>query len=59
MAIAHSENVPSFRNDKRWPAAITSLAVGSGFFALWFWLLPSGSVSTWNWSAPHFGAGWL
>jgi len=40
MAIAHSENVPSFRNHKRWPAALTSLAVGSGFFALWLWLLP-------------------
>ena len=40
MAIAHSENVPSFRNDKRWPAALTSLAVGSGFFALWLRLLP-------------------
>jgi len=40
MAIAHTENVPSFRNHKRWPAALTSLAVGSGFFALWFWLLP-------------------
>jgi protein-S-isoprenylcysteine O-methyltransferase Ste14 len=25
---------------RRWPAALASLAVGAGFFALWFWLLP-------------------
>jgi protein-S-isoprenylcysteine O-methyltransferase Ste14 len=25
---------------ERWPVAIASLAVGAGFFALWFWLLP-------------------
>jgi protein-S-isoprenylcysteine O-methyltransferase Ste14 len=24
----------------RWPSAVVSLAVGAGFFALWFWLLP-------------------
>lgn len=24
----------------RWPTALASLAVGSAFFALWFWLLP-------------------
>lgn len=24
----------------RWPAALASLTVGAGFFALWFWLLP-------------------
>lgn len=23
-----------------WPATVASLIVGSGFFALWFWLLP-------------------
>jgi hypothetical protein len=24
----------------RWPTAFASLVVGTGFFALWFWLLP-------------------
>ncbi|MCI0541567.1 MAG: isoprenylcysteine carboxylmethyltransferase family protein [Verrucomicrobiales bacterium] len=24
-----------------WPTTVASLAVGAGFFALWFWLLPS------------------
>jgi len=24
-----------------WPTAVASLVVGAGFFALWFWLLPS------------------
>jgi protein-S-isoprenylcysteine O-methyltransferase Ste14 len=26
---------------EHWPTAIASLVVGSAFFALWFWLLPS------------------
>ncbi len=42
-----------------WPATIASLAVGSGFFALWFWLLPSWlgfrvetvGASRWRWIA--------
>jgi len=27
--------------DSHWPKTIASLLVGAGFFALWFWLLPS------------------
>ena len=42
-----------------WPAAITSLIVGSGFLALWFWLLPPwlgfrvdlAGVARWRWIA--------
>jgi protein-S-isoprenylcysteine O-methyltransferase Ste14 len=26
---------------EHWPTTLASLAVGAGFFALWFWLLPS------------------
>jgi protein-S-isoprenylcysteine O-methyltransferase Ste14 len=40
MTIAQSENIPSFHGASRWLAAIASLTVGCGFFALWFWLLP-------------------
>ena len=40
MTTAHSERIPSFGEDRRWLTVIASLAVGSGFFALWFWLLP-------------------
>jgi len=43
----------------RWPTAIASLIVGAGFFALWFWLLPSwlgfrvdtAGVARWRWIA--------
>ncbi len=28
-------------HDSSWPSTIASLVVGSAFFALWFWLLPS------------------
>ena len=28
-------------DDAHWPTTIASLAVGSAFFALWFWLLPA------------------
>jgi len=42
-----------------WVTAIASLAVGSAFFALWFWLLPSwlgfrvdpATVAPWRWIA--------
>lgn len=42
-----------------WPAALASLAVGSAFFALWFWLLPpwlgfhvdTAGVARWRWIA--------
>jgi protein-S-isoprenylcysteine O-methyltransferase Ste14 len=29
------------RLNERWPSTVASLLAGSGFFALWFWLLPS------------------
>jgi protein-S-isoprenylcysteine O-methyltransferase Ste14 len=59
MAVADSENVPSFEDDNRWLRAIISLAVGSGFFALWFWLLPQwlgfrvelAGAARWRWLA--------
>jgi len=43
----------------RWPTALASLAVGSAFFALWFWLLPSwlgfhvdtSGTAWWRWIA--------
>lgn len=42
-----------------WPTTIASLVVGTGFFALWFWLLPSwlgfrvdtSGVARWRWIA--------
>jgi len=42
-----------------WPTALASLAVGSAFFALWFWLLPpwlgfhvdTAGVARWRWIA--------
>jgi protein-S-isoprenylcysteine O-methyltransferase Ste14 len=45
--------------ESHWPAVIASLAVGTGFFALWFWLLPTwlgfnvGGADTpgWRWIA--------
>jgi protein-S-isoprenylcysteine O-methyltransferase Ste14 len=44
---------------ERWLTAIASLTVGAGFFALWFWLLPSWlgfqvdalGPGRWRWSA--------
>jgi protein-S-isoprenylcysteine O-methyltransferase Ste14 len=43
----------------RWPAALVSLAVGTAFFALWFWLLPpwldfhveTQGLARWRWIA--------
>jgi len=43
----------------QWPTAIASLAVGAGFFALWFWLLPrwlgfhvdTAGAARWRWIA--------
>ena len=42
-----------------WPATVASLLVGSGFFALWFWLLPNwlgfqvdtAGAARWRWIA--------
>ena len=44
-------------NGRQWPVTIASLAVGTGFFALWFWLLPGWldfrvagvDVDRWRW----------
>ena len=33
-------SVPAVEHGDRWPTAVASLAVGSAFFGLWFWLLP-------------------
>lgn len=46
-------------SEKHWPTTLASLAVGTAFFALWFWLLPSWlgfranteSVANWRWIA--------
>jgi hypothetical protein len=59
MAIAHFENISTLPNGKSWLAAITSLAVGSLFLLSGFGFFRSGSVSAWNWSAAHAGAGSL
>ena len=44
---------------ERWPVALISLGVGTAFFALWFWLLPSwlcfrvdiSGAARWRWIA--------
>jgi len=46
-------------HDSRWLNAVASLTVGSGFFALWFWLLPRwlnfsvgmAGTARWRWLA--------
>ncbi|MFZ1009481.1 MAG: isoprenylcysteine carboxylmethyltransferase family protein [Candidatus Sulfotelmatobacter sp.] len=44
-------------HDHRWPTALLSLAIGTAFFSLWFWLLPQWlgfTVETparWRWLA--------
>jgi len=41
MTTAQSDRLPAFGEVRHWLTVIASLAVGSGFFALGFWLLPS------------------
>jgi protein-S-isoprenylcysteine O-methyltransferase Ste14 len=49
--------MPAAGKGSRWVNTITSLAVGVGFFALWFWLLPhwlgfhvaAASEASWRW----------
>ena len=49
----------SIRHDHRpslWPQALASIAVGTAFFALWFWLLPGWlgfymQTTSWRWIA--------
>jgi protein-S-isoprenylcysteine O-methyltransferase Ste14 len=40
MTNQEMTGAPEVGHLNRWLTAIASLAVGSGFFALWFWLLP-------------------
>jgi protein-S-isoprenylcysteine O-methyltransferase Ste14 len=51
--------VPSGAHGERWVTAVASVAVGSAFFSLWFWLLPQwlgfhvemAGVAHWRWLA--------
>jgi protein-S-isoprenylcysteine O-methyltransferase Ste14 len=40
MTKGHTQNAVPAAAHGEWPTAVASLAVGAGFFALWFWLLP-------------------
>jgi hypothetical protein len=40
MTSAEAGSSPRANGGANWPTAITSLCVGAGFLALWFWLLP-------------------
>ena len=59
MAHAKSENAPAAGLGERWLTVVASLAVGTAFFALWFWLLPgwlgfrveTAGTAHWRWSA--------
>jgi protein-S-isoprenylcysteine O-methyltransferase Ste14 len=59
MATEHSSGDPERARESRWPTALASLAVGGGFFALWFWLLPpwlgfrveTAGAARWRWLA--------
>lgn len=59
MRIEHSESISPLGHGSRWPTTIASLAVGSAFFALWFWLLPewlgihveTAGAALWRWLA--------
>lgn len=55
MTGTETARAPAGGNGYRWLTAIASLAVGSGFFALWFWLLPQ--WLGFSVEAAH-GAGW-
>lgn len=59
MTREHIGSAPAVTHGDRWPAALASLAVGTAFFALWFWLLPqwlvfsveTGGAARWRWLA--------
>jgi protein-S-isoprenylcysteine O-methyltransferase Ste14 len=59
MTQAQSVGAPPVRRAGRWLDVVVSLAVGAGFFALWFWLLPGwlgfqverGEAARWRWLA--------
>ena len=48
-------DTPAVESGDRWPTVVASLAVGSAFFALWFWLLPGWpgfrveTAGAWRW----------
>jgi protein-S-isoprenylcysteine O-methyltransferase Ste14 len=55
----HIRTLQSTDHDVHWPTAAASLLVGTAFFALWFWLLPSwlgfqvdtSGTARWRWIA--------
>jgi len=57
MTDTHVSGVPSGARWEQWLSAAAALAVGCGFFALWFWLLPGwlgfrtdiASTARWRW----------
>lgn len=58
MASERVEAGESQNQSANWLATVASLAAGTAFFALWFWLLPSwlgfhvgASVAGWRWIA--------
>src|SRR5207245_3355174 len=59
MTDAPSARAPATRDGNRWLTAFASLAVGAGFFSLWFWLLPRwlgfsvemAGAARWRWLA--------
>ena len=59
MTNVHSGSVSPLGHADRWATAMVSLAVGSAFFALWFWLLPQwlgfrvemAGATRWRWLA--------
>ena len=62
MVNAQAGSMQHTDRGTRWVTAITSLMVGTAFFALWFWLLPSwlgfqargASELGWRWIAAVF-----
>ena len=59
MAHAKSEDAPADGLGERWLTVVGSLAVGTAFFSLWFWLLPgwlgfrieTAGAAHWRWLA--------
>ncbi|HWZ82402.1 MAG TPA: isoprenylcysteine carboxylmethyltransferase family protein [Terriglobales bacterium] len=59
MTAGHPQTNPPETHQARWLTAMASLIVGAGFFALWFWLLPSwlgfrveaAGAASWRWLA--------
>jgi protein-S-isoprenylcysteine O-methyltransferase Ste14 len=59
MSSESAETSPGNHGGSAWPTTVASLAAGAGFFALWFWLLPSwlgfhadaAGANRWRWIA--------